>query len=131
MIATFADIDAFGERIDAGERNIQIGEDASLAMRDNVLSKSCKIARSGTARIDECRHGAFARERVGRHAQRGAAPIDMRMQIDQTGRDQMTGDIVHRPAIQRFTHHRNLAVQKCNVRDTVDALRRVDHPAAP
>ena len=51
-IVAFADHDVRGERIDAGEGDMQVDEDARCARLDDMLAKSRKIARPGAAGID-------------------------------------------------------------------------------
>jgi hypothetical protein len=54
----------------------------------------------------------------------------MGMQIDQARRHEKTGNIAFAAALQAVAHHRNMAVGKSHIGDTVDALRRVDDPPA-
>jgi hypothetical protein len=54
----------------------------------------------------------------------------MGMQIYQSRRHEMTGNIAFRAALQAFAHHRNMAVGKGHIGDTINALRRVNDPAA-
>jgi hypothetical protein len=45
----------FGEREDAGERDVEIGQDADRRPLDHELAKAEKVARSGAARVDQGR----------------------------------------------------------------------------
>ena len=71
------------KRVDAGVRDVQIGEDAHLARLDHVLAEAREIARAGAAGVDRRGDAGGAAELLGVDAERGAAPIDMGVQVDQ------------------------------------------------
>ena len=52
QILALADHDALGEGVDAGKRDVQVGEDAHLARLDHVLAEAREIAGAGAAGID-------------------------------------------------------------------------------
>ena len=52
-----------------------------------MLAEAGEIARPGAAGIDAGRDRARAGEIVGVDAERGAAPIDMGVEVDEAGRD--------------------------------------------
>ena len=74
-------------------RDMQVGEDADLARLDHMLAEAREIAGAGAAGIDRGGDAGGAAEFLGVDAERGAAPIDMGMQIDQPRRDDIAGDI--------------------------------------
>ena len=84
-----------GERVDAGERDVQVGEDAHRAGLDHVLAEAGEIAGPGAAGVDRSGDAAGAAEFLRVDAERGAAPIDMGVQVDQAGRDDVAGDVAH------------------------------------
>ena len=130
MVATFANANALRTSINAGKGNVEISKNPRLAARDHVIAKAGETAGTGATGIDQGRHRAFARKGFRIDAERRATRINMGMQIDQPRRHEMTGNIAFRAALQAFAHHRNMAVGKSHIGDTVDALRRVDDPAA-
>ncbi|MGF6425162.1 hypothetical protein ABIE91_000382 [Bradyrhizobium elkanii] len=77
-----ADHHAIREAEDAGVRNVQIGEDADLARLDHMLAEAGKVARAGAAGVDRGGDAGVAAKFLGVDAERGAAPIDMRVQVD-------------------------------------------------
>ena len=128
-----ADHDAVREAVDAGERDVQIGQDADRAALDHVLAEAREIARAGGAGVDAGGDRAAAREILGVDAERSAAPIDMRVQVDQPGRDDRAGDVADLGAARRPVRRPIAATRPPAKRDIghpVDVLRRVDHPAA-
>src|SRR5919201_1716297 len=61
----FADHHPRRERVDSGEGDVQIGEDAHFAALDHVLAKSGEIAGPGAAGIDRRGHARAAAEIFG------------------------------------------------------------------
>ena len=57
-IVALAHHDVAGEAVDAGEGDMQVGEDPHLARIDDVLAEAWEIARSGAAGVDAGRHRA-------------------------------------------------------------------------
>ncbi len=72
------------EGVDAGKGDMQIGKDAHLAALDHMLAEPRKVAGAGAAGIDCGRDAGAAAEILGVDAERGAAPVDMGVQIDQS-----------------------------------------------
>jgi hypothetical protein len=93
-VAALPHHDAPREGKDAGERNVQVSQDACLARFDDVFEKAPVIAGAGAPRVDERCHAAAPCQKIGIDAQRRAAPVDMPMQIDEAGRDDPVCDIV-------------------------------------
>jgi hypothetical protein len=121
------------EAEDAGMRDVQIRENADLARLDHVLAEPCEIAGARAAGIDRGGDARGAAELLGVDAERGAAPIDMGVQIDQAGRDdgaRHVADVRSRIGLELGSDLGDLAVGEGDVRHGVKLLRRVNHPAA-
>lgn len=86
QLLALADHDPVRETEYAGMRDVEISENADLARLDHMLAKACEIARSGAAGIHRRGDAGAAAEFLGIDAERGAAPIDMGVQIDQPRR---------------------------------------------
>ena len=130
-LLALADHDGLGEREDAGERDMQIGEDAHLAALDHVLAEAREVARPGAAGVDRGGDAAGAAELLRVDAERRAAPIDMRVQVDQARRDDVALHVARlRRAGQVVADLGDLAAGKRHVGDAVDVLRRVDDARA-
>ena len=64
---------------------------------------------------------------------RCSAPIDVRMQVDQTGRDDEAGDITHvvaRSASSLGADRRDLASGEGHIGDAIETLRGIDDATA-
>ena len=92
-IATLADHDAMVEAVDAGMRDMEIGEDARLALLDDVLAEARPVAGAGRTGVDRGGDARGAAELVGVDAERGAAPVDVRVQVDQAGDDRAVAGV--------------------------------------
>ena len=99
-VGALADHHVLGEGEDAGKRDVDVGQDARPGRLDHVLAEAGEIACAGAAGVDEGRRAAAPRDRLGVDAQRGAAPVDVRVQVDQPRRDDPSADVAHlaRPA---------------------------------
>ena len=86
-LLALADHDPMREAVDAGVGDVQIGQNADLARLDDVLAEAREITRAGAAGVDRRGDAGGAAELLGVDAERGAAPIDVGVQIDQTGGD--------------------------------------------
>src|ERR1700678_2149909 len=75
-IAAFADHDPFGEAVNAGERYVEVGDDANWRRLDHMFEKPGVVSRPGAAGVDQGR-AAAPREYQRIDAQRSAAPIDV------------------------------------------------------
>src|SRR4029079_7542534 len=86
----------------------------------------------GASSIDERGDAAFFGEVVGIDSQRGAAPINVGMQVDEARRNDHPGDVFHlrmpRP-LDLLAEGRDPTAGKGNVHKPVYALRRIDHPS--
>ncbi|MGY4354189.1 hypothetical protein ACVW0J_000682 [Bradyrhizobium sp. i1.7.7] len=133
QLLALADHDPVREAEDAGMRDVQIGEDADLARLDHMLAEAREIAGTGTAGIDRSGDAGEAAEFLGIDAERGAAPIDMGVQIDQPRRHDVTRDVAHigaRIGLEPGPDGGDLAAGKGDVRHGIELLGRVDHTAA-
>ncbi len=132
-VLALADHDRVGERIDAGEGDVQVGEDAHARRLDDVLAEAREVAGAGTARIDRGRHAGDAAKLVGADAERRAAPVNVRVQIDQARGDDVFRGIAHDrlgASRQSRSHLGDLAGSEAHIAHHVELLRRVDDPAA-
>ncbi len=125
-VGAFAYHHRLGESEDAGEGHVQERQDAHRRRLDHVLAKAREIAGPGAASVDEGRDAAGARHQLGLDAERGAAPVDMRVQVDQAGRDDLTRDIPGILAGEAVADRGDLAAREGDVRYLVDSLRGVD-----
>ena len=132
QVRRFADHHGAAEREDAGERDVEIGEDAHRRGLDDVPPEAGKIAGPRRAGVDERRRAAAPRDRLGLDADRRAAPIDVRVQVDHAGRDDRARDIVFvvRLLGDPRRHGGHATVREAHVARRVEAARRVDHPSA-
>src|SRR4029079_15924313 len=69
-VGIFADHHIFRESVDASEGDIEIGQDARAGVLHHMFSEAQKVARPGTARIDECGGTAAPRYGIGIDAKR-------------------------------------------------------------
>jgi len=132
-IGTFAEHDGGGESVDPCEGNVEIGEDADRRLLDDVVAETVEIARPGAARVDERGGGAARRQRSGIDAERGAAPVDMGVKIDETRRDDEAVDIAHFGTWTRLQPRADLldaAILEGDVGGAVEVLAWIDDPAA-
>jgi hypothetical protein len=60
-----------------------------------VLAEACEIAGTGATGVDRGGDARAAAKLLGIDAERGAAPIDMGVQIDEARRDDMAGHLAH------------------------------------
>ena len=97
-----------------------------------MLAEAGEVAGPGAAGIDRGRDAAVAAERVGIDAERGPAPIDMGVEVDQAGRDDEAREIadVGAGVVEPIADLRNLAAREGDIRHPVEILRRVDHAPA-
>ena len=97
------------------------------------LRKPGKLPAPGAARVDEGGDAAGPRHDVGIDAERGAAPVDVGVEVDEAGRDDEAGDVADFGSgvgRQALAEGGDLASGKGNVHHAVEALRRVEHAAA-
>ncbi len=133
QIAAFADHDILAEAEDAGEGDVEIGQDAGAGALDDMPAKAQEVAGPGAASVDEGGGAAPGRQAIGIDAQRGAAPIDMAVQVDQAGRDHAIGGVDQLAGIvarQAGSQLRHLAVGEGDIGRSIDALAGIKHPAA-
>ena len=97
-----------------------------------MLAEAGEVAGPGAAGVDRGGDAAVAAELVGVDAERGAAPIDMGVQVDQAGRDDEARDVAHIGArvVKPVADLRDLAGGEGDIGDPVEILRRVDDAPA-
>ena len=131
-LAAFADHDVAREAVDAGERDVEIGDDAAARALDDVVPEAGEVAWAGAAGIDEGGGAAAAGQRVGIDAQRSAAPVDMGMEVDQprhddpaAGIDDVLGALDRQARLDR--HHATVA--EADVELPIDPGTGIDDPS--
>ena len=88
------------------------------------LRKPWKLPGPGAAGIDEGGDAAGARQKLGLDAERRAAPVDVGVQVDQAGRDDLACDVAHVLARQIVADGRDLAVREGDVGHLVERPAR-------
>jgi hypothetical protein len=131
QIGAFADHHARAEGEDAGKGNVEEGDDAQRRWLDHMAAKTVEIAGPGAAGIDESRRSAPPRHFSRIDTERGPAPIDMRMEIDQPGYHEEPAHIddfgtVIREIVPDPGH---FSVAKSDVGRLVATARRIDDAA--
>ena len=124
QLLALADHHAVGEGVDAGVRDVQVGEDAHLARLDHVLAEAGEVAGTGAAGVDRGGHAGGAAELLGVDAERGAAPVDVGVQVDQARRDDLARDVADvglGVAFELGADLGDLAAGEGHVDDRVDA----------
>ena len=133
QIERFAHHDVVREGVDAGEGDVQVGEDLGLAALDDVLAEALEVAGPGRADVEPGRRPGAARQLVGVDAQRGAAPIDVGMEVDHARHDDSATDLaldLGRARLRVGAQGRDLAVLEGDVQHLVGARARIDDPPA-
>ena len=98
-----------------------------------MLAEAGEVAGPGAAGVDRGGDAAGAAELLGVDAERGAAPIDMGVQVDQAGRDDEARDVAHIGARRRSSPSPTFATlppEKATSVTAVEILRRIDHAPA-
>src|ERR1700722_13915511 len=132
-LLAFTDHDAIREAVDAGMRDMQISENADLARLDHMLAEARKIARAGATGVDRRGNAGGAAELFGVDTERSAAPIDVGVQIDEAGGDDVTRYVAHvgpRINLEPVSDHGHLAGGEGDIRYGVELLGGVNHPTA-
>ena len=101
---------------------------------DHMAPEACQIGRPRRPGINQRRRRALPGDRLRIDADGGAAPIDMRVQVDEAGRDDAAAHIAHvagflgqgrvRPDL------RNPSSRKSDIGHAVHAAAGIDHPPA-
>ena len=100
---------------------------------DHVLAEAGEVAGAGAAGVDRGGDAGGAAELLRVDAERGAAPVDVGVQVDEAGRDDEAGhvaDVGAGAAFEAWADAGDLAAGKGDVGDGIELLRGVDHPAA-
>ena len=133
QIRALAHHHAVREAEDAGVRHVQVGQDAHLRRLDHVLAETGEVTWPRAAGVDRCRHAGGAAELLRVDAERGAAPVDVGVQVDEARGDDKAGyiaDVGFGVGAQRGPDARDLAAGESDVGHRVELLRRIDHAAA-
>src|SRR3989442_1402278 len=106
-------------------------EHARLGGRDHGVAKPPQRHPSRAARVDD-RGDAVGERRLVGVTTGGEAVIDVRVDVDEPGRDQHPRGIDHLGGLarQRLRHRRDLAAPEGDVPSRRDRLRRIDQRAA-
>src|SRR5215510_13368796 len=94
-----------------------------------MLAKTREIARAGAAGIDGGRHPGPPAEIFRIDAKRGAAPVDMGVQVDEARGHVCTSDVAHRGARSAFevrAKRGDLACGEGHIHSAIEILRGVD-----
>src|SRR5215470_2565230 len=129
-VDVFAEHDRLGEGEDAGERNVDIRQDANRRSLDDMPAKAMEVSRAGAAGVDESGDAAAAGQKLGFDAERRAAPIDMRVQVDEARRHDLASDVANILARKTLADRGYLATGEGDVSDLIERLRRVDDAPA-
>jgi hypothetical protein len=109
---------------------MQVGEDAHLRGLDHVLAEAGEVAGTGAAGIDGSGDARGAAELLRVDAERGAAPVDVGVQVDQAGRDDKARDVANvGGAVEIGADAGNLARGEGDVRYGIEPLGGIDDPA--
>jgi hypothetical protein len=130
-LLALSDHHGLGECVDPGKRDVQISKNAHRGRLDHVLAEASEIARPCATGVDRRRDARGAAEILRVDAERRAAPIDMRVQIDQAGRNDVALHVANfcRGA-DIVADLRDLAALKGDISHAINVLRRVDDAPA-
>src|ERR1700733_2459223 len=109
---------------------MEVREDAHRAALDDVFAEAGEIARPRAAGVDAGRNPAAAREVFGVNAERCASPINVRVQVDEAGRDDEARHVADFGAFgfEALSYFRHLSAGEGDVGYAVKILRGVDDP---
>src|SRR5262249_60462631 len=117
----------------AGERNMEIREDAHLAAFDHMFAESRKVTGPRATGIDRSSDAGTAAKIFGVDAERGAAPVDVGVQVDEARGDDKAGyiaDVGFAIGAERGADARPPAARESDVSHRVELLRWIDDAAA-
>ena len=130
QVGGLAESNVLTEGEDAGIGDIEERKDADLRALDDVAAKPGDVAGSGGAGVDDGGYAARLGVGVRVHARGGAAPIDMRVQVDQARRDDQAGDIAGLLCVmQVIAEGGDFASGEGHVAHPIQPLVRVDDAA--
>ena len=124
QLLALAHQDPVREGEDAGVRDVQVGQDAHRAALDHVLAEAGEVAGAGAAGIDGRGHARGAAELLRIDAERGAAPVDVGVQVDQARRDDAprhVADVGGGAGLELRADARDLARREGHVRNGIEA----------
>src|SRR5262249_11550285 len=105
--------------------DVQEGDDARRGDLDDVAAEGREGRGAGRAGVDGGRAAAGQAVWIGLHAERRNAPEDVRVQIDQAGRDDRAGrveQLARAAGGQVLAHGRDLVAVDRHVQHAVDPL---------
>ena len=130
QIGAFADHHTGAEGEDPGKRDVEIRDDAQRRRLDDMTTKAVEIAGPGAAGVDEGRRSTAPRHFGGIDAERGAAPIDMGVEIDQPGHDEEPAGIDNLTAGEIMPDRGNFPLVEGDIGRFVTPARRIDDATA-
>jgi hypothetical protein len=132
QIGAFADHHSGAKGKDTGKGDVEIRDDAQRRRLDHMTAKTVEGARAGAAGVDKGGRSAAPRHFGRIDAERGPAPIDMSVEIDQPGHHEQPPHIDDLgPNAWRIAPDLDhLSVAKGNVADPVATIRRIDDAPA-
>ena len=127
-----ADRDVPVEAEDAGERDVEEGEDAVGRMRHDVVAEAVIVARAGAARVDQRRARRAPGDEARVDAQRSRLVVDVGVDVDEPGRDDRAAHVAHLGAVgvDRCADRGDLAALDRHVEMSVHAVAFVDDATA-
>ena len=131
QVPRFADHHLAREAVDAGEADVQVGQDAGLAALDDVVAEALEIAGTGAADVQPGgRPGSGGP--AGRRRRPSEAPpqIDVGVEVDHARHDDGAGGRADGgSAFEPGPDRGHLAARERHVGHGIDALAGIDHAA--
>jgi hypothetical protein len=130
-IVEIGELPRWGDQADRGE--IQKCKNPNPARLDDVPAKTRKRVGSGTSDIQPGRHSGPRSDRIGFDSPVGRTPVDVRMEVDETRRHDLTPRIDHLLGDgirQRTRHAHDPSLADPDVETAEALVRRVDHLTA-
>jgi hypothetical protein len=132
-VLRLTDHDRMAEGVDAGERDVEKGEDAHRRAVDDVVLETGEVAGAGSADVQERRRAAPPCDLLGVHPDRSTTPIDVGVQVHEAGGHDPPAHVPHGRCLgggKIGRDGRHFAVGEGDVTDVVEILSRIDHPAS-
>ena len=118
---------------DADDADVEEGENARRRQRRDVAQQAADIVCACAAGIDGGGHTRAARDEVRIDAQERATPIDMGVEVDQSGNDIAARHVAgfrRMGVADRGGDRGDLAAAEGDIHGGVDSLRGIDHMPA-
>jgi hypothetical protein len=128
----FADRDALVEAENAGERDVEEGEDPVGRVDHHVVAETVIVAGAGAAGIDQRGAGGATGDEAGVDAERGRLVVDMGVDVDQPRRDDGAADVLDLGPRRRqvLAQRGDPAGFDCHIEHPVYAVAFVEDAAA-